>query len=335
MQDHRGVLTIAETSDGRLTPAFLEVLAFGKRLARELGQPLSTTVLGSMAASVSDDVATAVDRVYAVDDPSLDEFHVEDRLQAIEHISEISSPVVVLFSSSQESRDLAPRLAARLDTGVVSNCEDLRVDGHAGAVEAVCSVFGGAALSTYRFDETRPCVVSMRPGVAQPLSLPGDGRGETIHVSPDLSGIVRRSEVLERTAPSGPRLEETEVVVAGGKGLSKLENFRFIEDLADVLDGLPAASRAIVDLGWATSAQQVGLTGKVVTPNLYIAAGISGASQHMVGCSSARNIVAINTDQDAPIFQHARYGVVADCVEFMRAFIDTCRELGPRLTEKA
>ena len=150
-----------------------------------------------------------------------------------------------------------------------------------------------------------------------------------MQVRPDLSGILRRSEILERTAPSGPRLEETEVIVAGGKGLSSLENFRFIEELADVLDGMPAASRAIVDLGWATPAQQVGLTGKVVTPNLYIAVGISGASQHMVGCSSARHIVAINTAQDAPIFQHARYGVVADCVEFMPAFIERCRDLGP------
>ena len=217
----------------------------------------------------------------------------------------------------------------RLETGVVTNCEELRIARDTGEVEAICSVFGGAAVSTYRFDEARPCVVSMRPGVAQPLSLPEDGRGETIQVRPDLSGILRRSEILERTAPLGPRLEETEVIVAGGKGLSSPKNFQFIQELADVLEGMPAASRAIVDLGWATPAQQVGLTGKVVTPNLYIAVGISGASQHMVGCSSARHIVAINTDQDAPIFQHARYGVVADCVEFMPAFIERCRELGP------
>jgi electron transfer flavoprotein alpha subunit len=123
-------------------------------------------------------------------------------------------------------------------------------------------------------------------------------------------------------------LEESEVIVAGGKGLSESENFALIRELAEALGGMPAASRAIVDLGWATRAQQVGLTGQVVSPELYIAAGISGASQHMVGCSSARCIVAINTDRDAPIFQHARYGVVADCSEFLPAFIDKCRELG-------
>ena len=328
MPDHSGVLTIAETDDGRLTSAFLEVFAFGKTLSQELGQPILTAILGSGASSISDELATAVDRVYTADDPAFDEYHVETWLKAIEHVAEISSPAVILLGSSLESRDLAPRLALRLNTGVVTNCEALHIDRDTGEVEAICSVFGGAAVSTYRFDEARPCVVSIRPGVVQPLSLPEDGRGETIQVSPDLSGILRRSEVLERTAPSGPRLEETEVIVAGGKGLGSPANFRLVQELADILEGMPAASRAIVDLGWATPAQQVGLTGKVVTPNLYIAVGISGASQHMVGCSSARHIVAINTDQGAPIFQHARYGVVADCVEFMRAFIETCRELG-------
>ena len=330
LPDHSGVLTIAEANDGRLTPAFLEVLAYGKTLSRELGQPLSAAVLESKSSSITRDISTVVDQVYLAADPLFDEIHVESWVHAIEHISEISSPAVILLTSSLDSRDIAPRLALRLDTGVVTNCEELRVDRETGEVEAICSVFGGAALATYRFDEARPCVVSMRPGVAQPLSLPEDGQGEIIQVQPDLTGVLRRSEILERTAPVGPRLEDTEVIVAGGKGLKGPENFIFIQELAEVLEGMPAASRAIVDLGWATPAQQVGLTGKVVSPDLYIAVGISGASQHMVGCSSARNIVAINTDKDAPIFQHARYGVVADCVEFMPAFIERCRELGPR-----
>ncbi len=328
MQDHSGVLIIVETKEGRPTSASLELLAFSNALLRESKHPLNASVFGSAASSASEDLAAAVDTVYAVEDASFDEFDLESRLQAIEHVVELSSPAMLLLSASLESKDLAPRLALRLGTGVVNNCEELRVNTETGVIEAVCSVFGGAALSTYRFDDARPCVVSMSPGVAQPVSLPQDGHGETISVSPHIVEARRRARVLDTTASAGPRLEESEVIVAGGKGLSAPENFHYVQELADVLGGMPAASRAIVDLGWATTAQQVGLTGKVVTPNLYLAMGISGASQHMVGCSSARNIVAVNSDEGAPIFQHARYGVVADCLEFLPAFIEKCRQLG-------
>lgn len=328
MADYSGVLIIVETREGKPTPASLELLAFGNALSQESKHPLFASVFGSVAKSTSEDLATVVDKVYAVEAPSFDEFDLESLLQAIAHVVQISSPAILLLSASLESKDLAPRLALRLGTGVVNNCEELHLDMETGIIEAACSVFGGAALSTYRFDDARPCIVSMSPGVAQPVSLPQDGRGEMIRVSPDIVETPRRARVLDRTASAGPRLEESEVIVAGGKGLRALENFPYIQELADVLGGMPAASRAIVDLGWATPAHQVGLTGKVVTPNLYLAIGISGASQHMVGCSSARNIVAVNSDEDAPIFQHARYGVVADCLEFLPAFIEKCRQLG-------
>ncbi len=328
MADNSGVLIVVETKEGRPTSASLELLAFGNALSQESKQPLYASVFGSADSSTSDDIATMVDRVYAVEDPSLDEFDLESRLQAITQVVQISSPAILLLSASLESKDLTPRLALRLDTGVVNNCEELRVDVETGVIEALCSVFGGAALSTYRFDDARPCIVNMSLGVAQLISLPRDGRGETISVSLEIAETPRRAKVVDRISSAGPRLEESEVIVAGGKGLSTPENFLYIQELADVLGGMSAASRAIVDLGWATPAQQVGLTGKVVTPNLYLALGISGASQHMVGCSSARNIVAVNRDEDAPIFQHARYGVVADCLEFLPAFIEKCRQLG-------
>ena len=328
MANNNGVLIVVETKEGKPTPASLELLAFGNALSQESKHPLYASPFGSADSSTSGGLATMVDKVYAVEDPSFDEFDLESRLQAITQVVQISSPAILLLGASLESKDLAPRLALRLDTGVVNNCEELRVDMETGVIEALCSVFGGAALSTYRFDDARPCIVNMSLGVAQPINLPRGDRGETISVSLEIVETPRRAKVVDRISSAGPRLEESEVIVAGGKGLGIPENFLYIQELADVLGGMSAASRAIVDLGWATPAQQVGLTGKVVTPNLYLAIGISGASQHMVGCSSARNIVAVNRDEDAPIFQHARYGVVADCLEFLPAFIVKCRQLG-------
>jgi electron transfer flavoprotein alpha subunit len=146
-----------------------------------------------------------------------------------------------------------------------------------------------------------------------------------VRVEPPLDQAPRRGRVLERSVAPGPKLEDARTIVAGGKGLLKKENFRYVEELAAVLGGMPAASRAIVDIGWASPAQQVGLTGRTVAPDLYLALGVSGASQHMAGCSLARTIVAVNLDRDAAIMRHARYGVVADCVEFLPAFIEACR----------
>ena len=165
MADNSGVLIVVETKEGRPTSASLELLAFGNALSQESKQPLYASVFGSADSSTSDDIATMVDRVYAVEDPSLDEFDLESRLQAITQVVQISSPAILLLSASLESKDLTPRLALRLDTGVVNNCEELRVDVETGVIEALCSVFGGAALSTYRFDDARPCIVNMSLGV--------------------------------------------------------------------------------------------------------------------------------------------------------------------------
>jgi electron transfer flavoprotein alpha subunit len=155
-----------------------------------------------------------------------------------------------------------------------------------------------------------------------------EGRqGQVVSVTANLPASADvHARVVERVTTSGPKVEDATILVSGGAGLGQKENFRYIEELAELLGGLPAASRVIVDRGWATSAQQIGLTGKYVAPELYIAVGISGASQHMAGLSRARNIVAINHNAEAPIFRYARYGVVADCLEFMPAFIGKCRE---------
>ena len=327
MGDDTGVMVVAETRDSGLAAATLELLALGSGVARELGQPLVAALLGYGIASSADDLATVAEKVYFLDHSSLAEFHLEQQAHALAMAVEAARPTTVLLWASPQARDLAGHLAARLNTGVVTNCVTLRPIGATGSLEAVCSVFGGAAQATYQFDDTTPRIVAVQPGVAEPLQLPQGGRGEIIPLSPEAAGAPRRTRIVNSATATGPKLEDADVIVAGGKGLGEADDFRFIVELAQALDGLPAASRAIVDLGWATPEQQVGLTGKVVVPNLYVAVGISGASQHMAGCSAARNIVAINRDPDAAIFRYARYGVVADSLEFLPFFIEQCLEL--------
>ena len=326
MADDSGVMVVAETRGSGLAPSTLELLALGSDVARQLGQPLYAALIGSEVSSSAEDLATVAERVYLLDHPSLAEFDLDRQGEALAMAVETAQPTTVLLGASPQARDLAAQLAARLNTGVVTNCLALHPNAATGSLEAVCSVFGGTAQATYQFDDTTPRIVAVQPGVSEPMQLPQGGRGEVIPLSAG-PAATPRTRIVKPAAATGPKLEDADVIVAGGKGLGEADNFRYVVELAEALDGLPAASRAIVDLGWATPDQQVGLTGKVVTPSLYVAVGISGASQHMAGCSAARNIVAINRDPDAAIFRYARYGVVADSLEFLPHFIEQCLEL--------
>jgi electron transfer flavoprotein alpha subunit len=184
-----------------------------------------------------------------------------------------------------------------------------------GGLEAIASVFGGSARAVYRFGAGTK-VLSVGPKFTDP---PARESGRAANVEQlDAPAPTPRVEVVEAAAESGPRLEDAKVVVSGGRGIQDGANFQHVRDLAAALGGLPGASRAIVDLGWAPLAEQVGLTGKITSPDLYIAAGISGASQHMMGCSTARVLVAINTDANAQIFKYAHFGIVGDAVEVLK-----------------
>ena len=228
----------------------------------------------------------------------------------------------VIVARGPNALELAPRLGARLGGGCVMGVSEFRTDG--ANVEAVASVFGGAARAVYRMSAT-PRVVSLAPGVATAPEREAGRTAETVAVDVAPPADARVT-VEEPAALTGPRLEDAKIVVSGGRGLQQGDNFGLIRELAEALGGLPGASRAIVDDGWAPAEEQVGLTGKIVSPDLYIAAGISGASQHMVGCSTARVLVGINTDGDAPIFRYARYGITGDCLEVLPELIRLARE---------
>lgn len=329
MADETGpVLIVAETREGGLAPITCELLTAARQLADALGpaHQAAAVLVGDAVASLAQELAErGADAVYVVEHPSLAEFHPESYVHAVAQAVEQTQPEALLLGQTPWGRDLAPRLAVRFNSGVVMNCIELHPQAD-GGLEVVCPVFGGDARAVYRFDDARPRIATIQSRVYEP-SAPQPGRqGHIVRVDGRTEGVAVRTRVVERTPTTGPRLEDAAILVGGGRGLGKQENYRYIEELASALGGLPAASRAIVDTGWATPAQQIGLTGKYVAPELYIAVGISGASQHMAGLSAARNIVAINNDANAPIFRYARYGVVTDCLEFLPVLIQQCRE---------
>jgi len=227
------------------------------------------------------------------------------------------SPSALLFHQTQETRAVAPRLAGRLGTAVVMNGVSAEPTGDAIAVTA--SAYGGDTRVVYQVFGGCPVIAFIANAVVPEPADGGPVSAETVVV--DLSAVDERVKVVERASLEGPRLDDAEIIVSGGRGLGSPENYKLIEQLAEALGGLAGASRPLVDEGWVDSAHQVGLTGRITRPNLYIAIGISGASQHMAGCSAAKTIVAINRDAEAAIFQHARYGIVGDALELLPELI--------------
>jgi electron transfer flavoprotein alpha subunit len=330
MADARGVLVLAEQVDNKLAGISFELLAAGRKLADEIGEPLLAALAGDEA-EAQELVAAGADNVYLLEDPALAQFLLETTLPALEQVIRAASPRVVLLGNTPNGKDLAPRLAIRLGVGLASDVVALSYDAASGDVLACKPVFGGLAVSE-QAGVGRPQLVTVRPKATEPAA-PQPGRaGEIERFAVDVSGVSPRSRVVERVREraTAKRLEDAEIVVSGGRGLGGPENFKYLEELADVLGAVVGASRVAVDSGWVPSEMQVGLTGKITSPKLYIAVGISGAMQHMAGCSTARTIVAINTDPEAAIFEKAHIGVVGDFKQLLPALTAACRELRQR-----
>jgi electron transfer flavoprotein alpha subunit len=246
--------------------------------------------------------------------------------QAVAAAAKLTSPAAVLFPASSMGRDLAPRVAARLGVGLAADCTALAVEG--GKMVATRPVYASKATQKVGFTRA-PAIASLRPKLFAPVS---GGNGQTAAVKPlafDYDAGAPRAKVTEIKATSAGKVDltEAEIIVSGGRGLKGPEHFHLIEALASALGGTVGASRAVVDAGWRPHADQVGQTGKTVSPKLYVAVGISGAIQHLAGMSSSRCIVAINKDADAPIFKVADYGIVGDAFEIVPALTEAVRQL--------
>ena len=329
MAEATGVLVLGETAGRELALNSQEMLAAARKLADDLGEELAIGLLG---ASVEDAAQEAIrygaDRVYAVTHPLLEQYQVDLYLSAIEALCQEISPNIVLIARTEEGRELAPRLAFRLGVGLAQDCLEVSVDTSARRLLANRPVYGGNAVAVVSCNYT-PQIAAVRPKVYEPLEPDSARQGQVVSFPVELDGSQARSRVLDRVQEeaSGVNLEDARVVVSGGRGLGGPEPFRELEELAKILGGALGASRAAVDSGWIPVAYQVGLTGKTITPDLYITVAISGASQHMAGCSGAKAIVAINKDGEANIFKDARYGVVGDWEQVVPAFMEAVREL--------
>ena len=310
----RTVLVVGELRDGAPSASTLDLLGGAFGLAG--GAQVAVTLLGRGASGAAAACAGAT-RAFASDDPEYDTFRADQWLPAIGVALDACDPDVVLIAQSSAGRDLGPRLAHRRGTAVAMDC--VRITDDAGALRATRPAYGGNAEATYTF-ATRPAMATIR---ARSFAAMESGiRPKTAEPLPAAGPSRVRSVGRDRPEAGGLRLEDARVVISGGRGLGGAEGFALLEGLAGAIGAeraAVAASRAAVDLGWAAPDRQVGLTGKVVTPDLYVAVAISGASQHLAGCSGARVLVAVNRDEAAPIFDVARYGIVGDYREVIPA----------------
>lgn len=311
-----GILVCSWSNDAAGLPdEFDEVLTIGRGLAESLGATLEAVVLGDLPADAADIAGKhGAATLNHIADAKLSEFSADAYVEALAGYIADKKPKAVLFPQTFQARLVAPRLAGRLGAGIAMNGLSAEKSGSGLAVTA--TAFGGDTRVVYEIDGDGPYLVAFAPNATVPQAS-GDAAATVNSLTVDLSSVTERIRVTGRAEVASARLEDAQMIVAGGRGLGEPENFKLCEDLAAALGGMAGASRPIVDDGWADPSQQVGLTGKLTKPALYIAAGISGASQHMVGCTAAKTLVAINKDSDAAIFRYARYGIVGDCLEIL------------------
>ena len=325
-----GILVLGELAGEGMQSITPELLAAGRTLSGPLEEEVAVTFLGAdQNGPASEAISLGADRVYMVQDPLLAEPQVDAQVAALEQVCRQTAPTVVLVGRSPAGRDIGPRLAFRLGVAMAQDCLDLEIDPNTKRVVAMRPVYGGNAMAKVTFGDADPQVIVVRGKVFEPLQPDPSRTGEVVPLKVDLDPSVVRSKLVETVSREslGVRLEDASVVVGGGRGLGGPEPFAMLEELAKLLGGAVGASRAVCDAGWIDHSYQVGLTGKTITSDLYITVGISGASQHMAGCSGVKHIVAINRDADSNIFKSAGFGVVGDWKSVLHSFIETVREL--------
>jgi electron transfer flavoprotein alpha subunit len=329
MAEHRGVMIFGEAEEGKLAAITTELLGCGQKLASDLGQELSCLLAGSNVSSLAREViAFGADKVYVVDDPLLKDYQTDSYVSVSEKVVRQAMPQILLIGHTSIGRDLAPRLAFRLGTTASTDCVELAIDPDSKWLLQTKPVYGGNAQAIFTC-QSYPQIATVRAKTISPLEQDDSRQGEVITIKAGLDPQAIRTKVLEKVVEEieGIKLEDAEVVVCGGRGIGNAEGFGQLEELAKIFKGAVGASRPPCDNDWVPSSYQIGLTGKIIAPDLYIAVALSGSSQHMTGCSGAKNIVAINKDPEANIFREAKFGVVGDWKELLPAFTNKVKEL--------
>ncbi|MGM0835248.1 MAG: electron transfer flavoprotein subunit alpha/FixB family protein [Bacillota bacterium] len=319
-EDYRGVWVFIEEKEGKIAPVSLELLGAGKKLADKRGVELAGVIIGD---KVKDLAATVfeygADTVYVYDQPIFRLYRTESFMKALLHCSEKYKPEIILYGATSTGKDLASAVATDLPTGLTADTTELDVEEDTGLLLASRPAFGGNIMATILCKKYRPQMATVRPKVMKAISPEAGRIGTLIEEHIDLKEEDMRTKVLEivRAASKKVRIDEADIVIAGGKGLGSVEGFKLIHELADTLGGVVGASRDVVEAGWVEHHHQVGQTGVTVTPKIYFAIGISGAIQHIVGMKNAGLIIAINKDPEAAIFQSCHYGIVGDAFEII------------------
>jgi len=330
MTDPKGVLVCGEISEGRLAPITLELLGVGRKLADELGEELSILLMGSEAGGLAQEtIAYGADNVYVAGDGLLDQYNPDAYTQVATDLCREVSPSIVLLGHTDIGSDLAPRLNARLGGGLATDCLDLSIDPETRLLLSTRPVFGGNAHATVVSRSARPQMATVRAKTMPPAERDDSRQGRIIPVESEIDPAAIKVKVVERIEEEveGIKLEDAEVVVAGGRGIGGAENFDMLRELANLLGGAVGATRPPCDEGWVPMTLQVGQSGKMVSPKLYIGVALSGAMAHISGILGSEVIVAINKDEEANIFNVAHFGVVADYKEVLPPLIEKLKEL--------
>jgi len=323
----QGIMTIAEQRDGEIRKISYEIVSEARRLADKTGRQVTTLLLGS---KVKDKAATlghyGADQVWVAEDPLLEPYTTDAYVAVIAEVVKAQQPAILLLGASFQGKDLAARLSAHLGVGMAQDCTAFAIEN--GNLIAIRPIYAGKAYAQTSFNNSFPQMATARPNVMA-LNNPDSSKAakiEDVRVKLDAGALKTKVVEILKDQAGKVDLTEADKIVSGGRGLKDADGFKVLEALAAVIKASVGASRSAVDAGWRSHPDQVGQTGKVVSPNLYIACGISGAIQHLAGMSTSKVIVAINKDPDAPIFQKADYGIVDDLFKIVPCLADAVKK---------
>lgn len=326
LEEYKGVYVFAQQVDNELSSIAFELLGKAKELAADLNTEVTAMLLGSGVKGLADQLAEyGADKVIVVDDPELKEYRTEPYAHALASIINEYKPEIVLVGATAIGRDLGPRVSARVATGLTADCTVLEIgdfplnpipgqEQKHNQLLMTRPAFGGNTIATIACPDNRPQMATVRPGVMQKIEPIAGAKAEVIEYNPGFTPNNKYVEILDIVKELSDTVDimDAKILVSGGRGVGSAENFKMLQDLADVIGGTVSCSRAVVDNGWMPKELQVGQTGKTVRPNVYFAIGISGAIQHTAGMEESDIIIAINKDETAPIFDVADYGIVGD-----------------------
>ena len=334
LEEYKGVYVFAQQVDNELSGIAFELLGKAKELAADLSTDVTAVLIGSGVKGLADQLAEyGADKVIVVDDPELKEYRTEPYAHALASVINEYKPEIVLVGATAIGRDLGPRVSARVATGLTADCTVLEIgdfpinpvpnqEQKHNQLLMTRPAFGGNTIATIACPDNRPQMATVRPGVMQKIDPIAGAKAEVIEYNPGFTPNNKYVEILDVVKELSD-IMDAKILVSGGRGVGSAENFKILQDLADVIGGTVSCSRAVVDNGWLPKELQVGQTGKTVRPNVYFAIGISGAIQHTAGMEESDIIVAINKDETAPIFDVADYGIVGDL-----------NKIVPKLTEE-